>query len=130
VAEHPNVARIRDGYAAFAEGDFAALTDLLAEDLVWHQGGRSQLAGDYRGREAVFGYFAKLMEVTEGSFHSDVHAILADDEHGVALTVATASRDGRSMTANDADVMHLRDGKITEFWTSSTDPYAFDELIG
>ena len=34
------------------------------------------------------------------------------------------------MTANDADVMHLRDGKVTEFWTSSTDPYAFDELIG
>ena len=130
MAEHPNVARIRDGYAAFAKGDFAALTDLLAEDLVWHQGGRSQLAGDYRGREAVFGYFAKLMEVTEGSFHADVHAVLADDEHGVALTVATASRGGRSMTANDADVMHLRDGKVTEFWTSSTDPYAFDELIG
>ncbi len=130
MAEHPNIARIRDGYAAFAKGDFAALTDLLAEDLVWHQGGRSQLAGDYRGREAVFGYFAKLMEVTEGSFHVDVHAVLADDEHGVALTVATASRGGRSMTANDADVMHLHDGKITEFWTSSTDPYAFDELIG
>ena len=130
MAEHPNIARIRDGYAAFAKGDFAVLTDLLAEDLVWHQGGRSQLAGDYRGREAVFGYFAKLMEVTEGSFHVDVHAVLADDEHGVALTVATASRGGRSMTANDADVMHLRDGKVTEFWTSSTDPYAFDELIG
>jgi hypothetical protein len=130
MAEHPNVARIRDGYAAFAKGDFAALTDLLAGDLVWHQGGRSQLAGDYRGRDAVFGYFAKLMEVTEGSFHVDVHAVLADDEHGVALTVATASRGGRSMTTNDADVMHLRDGKITEFWTSSTDPYAFDEVIG
>ena len=130
MAEHPNVARIRDGYAAFAKGDFAALTDLLAEDLVWHQGGRNQLVGDYRGREAVFGYFAKLMEVTEGSFHVDVHAVLADDEHGVALTVATASRGGRSMTANDADVMHLRDGKITEFWTSSTDQYAFDEVIG
>ena len=34
MAEHPNVAGIRDGYAAFAKGDFAALTDLLAEDLV------------------------------------------------------------------------------------------------
>ena len=45
------------------------------------------------------------MEVAEGFFHVDVHAVLADDEHGVALTVATASRGGRSMTANDADVM-------------------------
>jgi ketosteroid isomerase-like protein len=27
MAEHPNVARIRDGYAAFAKGDFATLTE-------------------------------------------------------------------------------------------------------
>jgi hypothetical protein len=66
MAEHPNVARIRDGYAAFAKGDFAALNDLFAEDLLWHVNGRSQFAGEYRGPEAVFGVFGKLMEVTEG----------------------------------------------------------------
>ena len=27
MAEHPNVTRIRDGYAAFAKGDFAASTN-------------------------------------------------------------------------------------------------------
>ena len=32
MAEHRNVARIKDGYAAFAKGDFAALNDLFAED--------------------------------------------------------------------------------------------------
>ena len=36
MAEHPNVARIRDGYAAFAKGDFAVLNDLFADDVVWH----------------------------------------------------------------------------------------------
>ena len=87
MAEHPNVTLIRDGYAAFAKGDLAALSDLFAEDLVWHVPGQSQLAGDYRGQEAVFAYFGKLMEVTEGSFRIDVHAVLADDDHGVALTV-------------------------------------------
>ena len=30
MAEHPNVARIKDGYAAFAKGDFATLNDLTA----------------------------------------------------------------------------------------------------
>jgi ketosteroid isomerase-like protein len=65
MAEHPNVARIRDGYTAFAKGDFAVLTDLFAEDLLWHDSGRNQLSGDYRGREAVFGLFGKLMEVTD-----------------------------------------------------------------
>ncbi|MGH3216822.1 MAG: hypothetical protein ACRDN1_17320 [Trebonia sp.] len=51
MAEHPNVARIRDGYAAFAKGDFATLNELFAEDLAWHVGGRNQLAKDYRGRD-------------------------------------------------------------------------------
>jgi ketosteroid isomerase-like protein len=130
MAEHPNVTRIKDGYAAFAKGDFAVLNDLFAEDLVWHIGGRSQLTKDYRGRDQVYGFFGKLMELTEGSFHIDLHAVFADDEHGVALVVGTASRGGKSVTINEAHIYHLRDGRVTEFWDGSTDQYAFDELIG
>jgi uncharacterized protein len=130
MAEHPNVTRIKDGYAAFAKGDFAVLNDLFAEDLLWHIGGRSQLAKDYRGRDQVYGFFGRLMEITEGSFHLDLHAVFADDEHGVALVVGTASRGGKSVTINEAHIYHLRDGKVTEFWDGSTDQYAFDELIG
>ena len=130
MAEHPNVARLKDGYAAFAKGDFAELNDLFAEDLLWHEGGRNQLSGEYRGRDAVYGLFGKLMEVTEGSFHLDLHAAFADDEHGVVLVTTTASRGGRSVTTNDVHVFHLRDGKVVEFWDSSTDQYAIDELIG
>jgi len=130
MAEHPNVARIRDGYAAFAKGDFAVLNDLFAEDLLWHDAGRNQLAGEYRGREAVFGLFGKLMEVTEGSLHLGLHAVFADDEHGVVLVAITASRGGRSVEVNEAHVFHVRDGKVAEFWNASTDMYAFDEFLG
>jgi hypothetical protein len=69
MAEDPNVARIREGYAAFAKGDSAVLNDLLAEDLLWHAGGPSQLSGEDRGRDAVYGFFGRLVEVTDGSFH-------------------------------------------------------------
>jgi uncharacterized protein len=130
MAEHPNVARIGDGFAAFAQGDFAVLTELFADDVVWHVGGRSQLAGEYRGREAVFAFFGKIMEVTEGSFRLDVHAIFADDDHAVALTFVTASRGGRSIKDQAAHVFHVRDGKVTEYWYAPTDQYAFDELMG
>ena len=130
MAEHPNVTRIKDGYAAFAKGDFAVLNDLFAEDLVWHVGGRSQLKKDYRGRDEVYGFFGKLLELTEGSFHIDLHAVLADDEHGVALVAISASRGGKSVTINEAHIYHLHDGRVTEFWDGSTDQYAFDELIG
>jgi len=130
MAEHSNVARIRDGYAAFAKGDFAALNDLFAEDVVWHVGGRNQLARDYHGRDEVYAFFGRLFEITEGSFHIDLRAVLADDEHGVALVDLTASRGDRSARTNEAHVFHLRDGVVTEFWDASTDQYAFDEVIG
>ena len=130
MAEHPNVTRIRDGYAAFAKGDFTVLNDLFAEDLLWHVNGRSQFAGEYRGREAVFGFFGKLIEVTEGSLRIDLHALFADDDHSVALVVTTASRGGRSASVNVAHVFHMRDGKVVEFWDASTNQYAFDEVIG
>jgi len=130
MAEHPNVARIRDGYAAFSKGNFAALNDFFAEDILWHAGGRTQLAGDYRGRDAVYGFFGKLMEISGGTFRIEVHTILADDEHGVALLVSSSSRGGRSIEIKDVHVFHLRDGKVVEFWDASTDQYSADELFG
>lgn len=36
MAEHPNVAPIRNMFAAFAKGDLAAPNDLFAEGVVWH----------------------------------------------------------------------------------------------
>ena len=130
MTEHPNVARMRDGYAAFAKGDFESLNDLFAEDVVWHEASRNQLAGDYRGREAVYGFFGRIMELTEGSFHIDVQALLADDDHGVALVNETASRGGRRAEMFNAHIFRMRDGMVVEFWDSSTDQYALDELIG
>ena len=130
MAEHPNVTRMKDGYAAFAKGDFAVLDDLFADDVVWHVGGRNQLSRDYRGRDEVYGFFGRLLELTEGTFHIDLHTIFADDEHGVALVATSASRGGKSTRINEAHVYHLRDGKVTEFWDASTDAYALDELIG
>ena len=54
----------------------------------------------------------------------------ADDEHGVALVIISANRGGRSVEVNEVDVIHMRDGKVTEVWAIPADQYAFDELIG
>ncbi len=98
--------------------------------MLWHEPGRNQLAGDYRGREAVYEFFGKLMEVTEGSLRINLETVFADDEHGVALVVLTASRSGQSVQVNAAQVFHMRDGKVAEFWSVSADPNAFDEIFG
>ena len=130
MAQHPNIERLRTGYAAFSKGDFAALDALFDENIVWHVGGRGQLAGEYRGRSEVYAMFGRIMEISGGTFALDLHAVLADDEHGVVLVTASGSREGRSVATQDVHVFHLRDGRVTEFWDASTDQYAGDELFG
>lgn len=130
MAEHPNIDRLRKGYAAFSKGDFSVLDDLFDENVVWHVPGRSQLAGEYRGRGDVYNFFGRILEVTGGTFSIDLHAALADDEHGVALVTTSGSRDGRPIAMMEAHVFHFRNGRVTEFWDASTDQYAGDELFG
>jgi hypothetical protein len=63
-----------------------------------------------------------------GTFKNEIHAILADDEHGVVLVRATAERAGKRLDALGCHVWHLSKGKATEFWNLALDPYAADEF--
>ena len=92
MADHPNAALLRKGYEAFDKGDVTALTEMFAEDVVWHVAGNNPLSGEHRGKEAVFAAFAKTVGVPPLSFKIELHDVLANDEHAVALVHATASR--------------------------------------
>ncbi len=127
---HPNEDLVRKGYEAFGTGDLDALAELFADDVTWHTPGRSQLAGDRKGRDEVFGQFAKIAELSGGSFKLEIHDVVANDEHAVALVTATGSRDGKSMRDNQAHVFHISGGKVTEFWGHASDQYATDEFWG
>jgi ketosteroid isomerase-like protein len=130
MAEHQNVDRLRKGYAAYSSGDLDTLTDLFADDILWHVAGRSPIAGDYKGRDAVFGFFGKLMELSGGTFAIDVHDILANDEHGVAIITNSGTRGDKSFSGQDVHVFHLRDSKVVEFWDSPLDQYNADDFWG
>jgi ketosteroid isomerase-like protein len=125
---HPNEELTRKGLAAFDTGDFQVLNDLFADDLLWHVGGRGPLAGDYKGKDEVFGFFAKTVELTGGTFHLDIHDVLANDTHVAVLATATAERDGKKLNDNGVQVLHVADGKVTESWLYPSDSYAADEF--
>ncbi len=74
--------------------------------------------------------FSKLGEVSGGTFRVDVHTILADDEHGVALVTNTIRRGGGTAETQHANIFHFRGGKVVEFWGASTDQYSGDEVLG
>ena len=130
MTEHPNIELVRRGYAAFGAGDMDTLKELIAADVVWHSGGHSPLSGDYKGLGETLGLFGRFFEVTGGDMSQELHAVLADDEHAVALLRQHLGRpDGRSYDGNDVHVFHIRDGKVTEFWAFSEDEAASDAAL-
>ena len=82
------------------------------------------------GKDEVLGFFAQLAERAGGTFRVDVHDVLANDEHVVALVKGTAEREGKTLNDNGAQVFHVRGGKVTEEWFHPGDEYASDEFWG
>ncbi|SEO38359.1 nuclear transport factor 2 family protein [Trujillonella endophytica] len=130
MSEHPNAARIREGYEAFGKGDLAVLAELWQPDIVWHEPGNTALSGTYRGTEAVFALFGRIMELTEGSLRGEPLLICADDDYGTALVRLTAHRGDRSLSTLVAHVFRVVDGRTAEFWEGPTDQPALDAFFG
>ena len=123
---HPNADLVMKGFAAFAAGDMATMDQVIADDAVWHSLGRGIISGDFRGKEAIFGLFAKVAQ--EAEIQQDIHALLADDDHAVALVKGSATRRGKTLAMDQVFVFHVAGGKATEVWVSTADPYAADEF--
>jgi uncharacterized protein len=118
MSEHPNAARARELLDAFNRGDVKAIDHFIADDVVWHEIGRSE---PRRGK-------ASMMEEAPGvvdyEITAQIHDIVANDEHTIALVDATATRGGKSLSYRTAEIMHIRDGKVTERWAFSDDTAA------
>jgi len=124
-----NVDLIRRGYQAFQRGDLAAFDDILADECVWHVPGRSQLAGDKKGRRATVDYYGKLGELSAGSIKVELHDVLANDEHVIGLHRTSAQRGGKSFETTEAIVFHVQGGRITEAWEHPFNLYGQDEVF-
>ena len=123
---------VRRAYEAFSRGDMDALrTEAFAPDVQWHQGGKSQISGDYSGVDAVLNFFQKLFQLTDGTFRATVHDLLASDQHVVVLGTIEGQRGGRSVSnGNYCQVFHMRNGRAAEVWVTAVDPYGVDEFFG
>jgi uncharacterized protein len=131
MAEHPNVQRIRDAYAAFSVGDLTAALKDLAPKAVFHFNGRGPLSGDRKGADDITAALIGAFELTAGTQKLDIASVYADDDHGVVVLRETASRpDGATL---DIDEVHLlkidREGRITDLWDLPSDPGIHDRFF-
>ena len=96
VGENAYEALIRRTYQDFESRDLDLLRVVMAEDVVRHEPGRSRLAGDYKGPEAVLGLLGALKSGSGGTFKIEVLDVFSKPERVVALQRETAARNQRS----------------------------------
>lgn len=121
---------LRAAYDAFGRGDLEAVAKAFSPDIVWHEGGASSVSGTYKGRDAVFGFFGRLFELSDGTFSVTLHDLAVSDAHLVALAELKGTRNGKNLTWNEAHVWHFAGGVATEFWNAPTDGAKVDEFWG
>ena len=124
------LALVRKGYAAFNSGDIDTLVKLLSTDVIQHVPGTSVLAGDYKGIEAVLGYYAKIGEMTGGTFRAhlvDVHG----DGHGhvTAVHQSIATRNGVTRVTRGSILFTFLGDKVTDLLELRSDIAGDDAFL-
>ena len=126
---HPNEKVLRDIDAAQMANDEEGFFGHFTDDVIVHLPGKSALAGTYKGKQEFAELFQLFMERSpEYSF--EAHAYLADDEHGVSMQRSHYQRGDERIDTNDTFICHFRDGKVSEFWIATDDPYRTDSFLG
>jgi ketosteroid isomerase-like protein len=127
---HPNATIVRDALDAFMAGDDDRLGAAFTQDVVWHVPGVNRFAGRFDGRDAVMDRLRRMAEAGL-TFTFDVHDVVANDEHAVALVhVHVRNAAGQRYDQQQVQVWHLRDGRCHEYWAMNEDQAVLDLLIG
>jgi uncharacterized protein len=98
----------------YAGGDLKAVAQLLAEHVVWHVPGTSPIAGDYRGCEAVIGYFDLRRTFAGGTILVAQNGCAHHEEALVQLADGRARLGGKEVAWRTAGVYRVAGGRIAE----------------
>jgi|BarGraNGADG00312_1021997.scaffolds.fasta_scaffold11640_2 uncharacterized protein len=107
-----NIESVKQAYAAFTAGDAAAAMANMSDDIEWIVSGDSAVSGTYRGQAQVGEFWAAI---AEKSFTTSPQRFLGDDD--VVVVLARINVNGES--AEQADVLTFRDGKVVQFRSMS-----------
>jgi len=124
-----NAELVRRGYAAFNSGDMKTLTELFHENASWHTPGQGPLAGDRKGREAIFAQFGRYAGDTQGTFKAVLQSVgKSDDGRVVGVHRNTAERNGKHLDVGCCIVFEFKDGRVSDGREHVYDLYAWDQF--
>jgi len=112
--ETQNIAVVRRGYEAFAKGDIETLKGLFTADANWHSLRAGVLAGNYRGAQAILGFFGQLARETEGTLRVEPLTMAASGDNVFVFEHITGTRKGKTLDTQGVLFFTLANGVVTE----------------
>jgi len=129
MAEHPDVILVRRGYDAFSTGDVAPLSETIAGHATQYQPGRSALAGDHRGLQAILEFNGRQSSKTNGTFRVELGRLFTEGQGRVVATHrATGERAGRRLDTGASLNFTVIDGTARDIHGCQEDIDAWDEF--
>lgn len=128
MAEHPNVELVRSAYAAISAGNGEPFMAMLADGVKWHYPGKSPLAGDYEGREAVRDHFHAIDAATT-MVEMQLLTVLADDRFAIAIEHNVMAKGDNRYDRHDLVVFRIKDGQVAEAWVYPENQYELDAVL-
>lgn len=128
-AQLPPVEVMQAFIDAIQQGDTAKAKGLLTDNVVMTIRGKSLIAGQHQGADAVMNLLSQMDELTGGT-HKIVATLawLVHENHIHTVVAETATRNDKTLNYNRALVFEVRDGKIAMGQAFEDDQYAFDSF--
>ena len=112
-------------------GDRKTGYTFFAEDVSFRIPGRSQFAGDHRGRDAAVQYIESAIALAEeGEVELELIDTLTSKDRVALLLHERFKRPDGVIDIRRANVYRIAGGKIVEVWIFEADQYAVDALFG
>jgi len=116
VTDHPHAAIYRKMSQEMSEGGLEAMAAGLAEDVEWWEiGATSPIVG----RQALVD---RMMALASYEISGDLHDVVANDDHMIALIAVTARKGDETLNYKVAEIYHVNaHGQVAQRWAFSDD---------
>ena len=86
-----DVAVVRAGFEAFANGDVAGFADMFAPDATWNHRNDDRLGGIHQGSDGIMAFIGESAQLTAGTLRAEPQAMMGDGQGNVAVLVRVSA---------------------------------------
>lgn len=131
MTEHPNAVLLRDFFDAFGTADRERLSQLMADDLVWHFPGSSPISGDWEGVDGLLTGIRQIaMTLGRGNNGFELLEVLANDRCAISMHRDFYRADDNRLDLRYLLYVRIEDGKMAEVWEIPFDQAENDRYYG